>query len=319
MTAPIVVTRAIHPQAIALLRQLAPVKVWPRREPITRDALIEWLSDAQACLCMLTDRIDADLLSTSPSLRIISNMAVGYDNIDLMAAHQHGIMVTNTPSVLTEATAELTWALILALARQIVPARQALLEGQWSGWQPDGFLGTELSGKTLGIVGFGRIGQAVARRAAVFGVQPIALLRDTPKAPSSVPRIPRDEFLQQSDIISLHCPLTDETYHLVDQQWLSHMKPKSLLINTARGALVDEEALGQALEAGTIEGAALDVFHSEPIDGHHRLASHPRVLATPHIGSATKETRKAMALRAAQNIVDALSGNRPKDLLTVGP
>ncbi|MCY0898815.1 MAG: D-glycerate dehydrogenase [Firmicutes bacterium] len=312
----IVVTRAIHPDALSLLNQHGTVRLWDQPHPIPRGVLQDWLKDADAALTMLTDRIDDGVLNDASSLRVVSNMAVGYDNLDLVALTHHGILATNTPDVLTEATAELTWALILALLRGLVPSREALLAGEWTSWSPDAFLGTEVSGKTLGIVGLGRIGLAVARRSPAFNVRAVALEsgKAVPHA-SPFPRLPRREFLESADIVSLHVPLTASTRHLVNREWLDAMKSGSFLVNTARGAIVDELALKEALDSGKLAGAALDVFNEEPINGHHPLASHPRVLATPHIGSATYETRRQMALRAAGNLVTALSGKRPPDLL----
>ncbi len=311
----IVVTRMIHSDALRLLADSGEVELWTEPKPMPRHLLQEWLKDAEACLSMLTDRIDDAALEQAPSLKIVANMAVGFDNIDLSAATRHRVMVSNTPDVLTEATAELTWALILALARNLLSAREDLLQGRWTVWSPDGFLGTELYGKTLGIVGLGRIGHAVARRAPAFGMDVVALGRSGHAAPGSIPRLTRDEFLTRADVVSLHVPLTPDTRHLVNAEWLAHMKPSAYLINTARGAVVDEQALWAALNQGRLAGAALDVFQKEPVDGSHPLASHPRVLATPHIGSATAETRRAMAIRAAENIRSVLQGHPPRDWL----
>lgn len=308
----IIVTRRIHQDALDALKAQGDVIVWDEDRPIPAPTLRAWLRDADACLSMLSDRLGEEVLREPGALKVISNMAVGFDNIDLAAASRYGIIVTNTPDVLTEATAELTWALMLTLMRNLVPARDALLAGEWRDWKPDGFLGTELFGKTLGIVGWGRIGQAVARRANAFGMDVIALDRQG-RPHHGGRRVPLDPFLAQADVISLHLPLTPETRRLVDARWFQSMKPSAFFINTARGPLVDEEALKNALDDGKIQGAALDVFSQEPIDGSHPLASHPRVFATPHIGSATRETRRAMALRAAKNIKAVLHGETPPD------
>ncbi|PSR22949.1 MAG: D-glycerate dehydrogenase [Sulfobacillus acidophilus] len=312
----IVVTRRIHFEALQKLNELGDLKIWEGDGPIDPITFAAWLKTADACLTMLTDRVDELALSQAPHLKIVSNMAVGYDNFDLKAATARHIMMTNTPDVLTEATAELTWALILALMRNIVPARDDLLAGKWTTWRPDGFLGTEVSGKTLGIVGLGRIGRAVARRAFAFNMPVIAWARDgRATIEERIPRAARSQFLARADVVTLHVPLTPQTYHLVDKDWLKAMKPSAFLINTARGGVVDEIALKSALDRNELAGAALDVFAQEPVDARHPLASHPRVLATPHIGSATNETRKAMALRAVANIRAALSGHVPPDLL----
>jgi glyoxylate reductase len=215
--------------------------------------------------------------------------------------------------VLTEATAELTWTLMLALMRGVVPARRAMLDGGWKQWSPYGFLGTEVSGKTLGIVGMGRIGQAVARRAPSFNMPVVALKPHRPASQSDVPRLERDAFLAQADVISVHLPLTSGTRALINQNWFDRMKPTAFLINTSRGPIVDEAALLTALDTGRLAGAALDVFAVEPVDRHNPLISHAKVLATPHIGSATHETRRAMALRAALNVRAVLTGDAPRD------
>lgn len=307
----ICVLSRVAPEAIDRLRQAGEVRVWTEPGPIPRDRLTAWITDADAVMTMLTDRVDADLLRHAGRLRIAANMAVGYDNFDVDAATEAGVMLTNTPDVLTEATAELAWALMLAVMRNVVGARAALMRGEWTHWSPDGFLGTELFGKTLGIVGFGRIGRAVARRAEAFGMRVIALGRE---APYQAPYVDRATFFREADVVSLHVPLTPSTRGMVDRAWLSAMRPGSYLINTARGGVVDEGALLEALD-GHLGGAGLDVFAVEPVDGHHPLVRHPKVVATPHIGSATVETRRAMALRAADNILAALEGRRPPDLL----
>ena len=312
----IIVTRRIHADALHDLGRIGHVRVWEENRPIPPDVLMEWITDADACLSMLTDRIDRGVLDQGAHLKIVSNMAVGYDNFSVEDATRRGILMTNTPDVLTEATAELTWALLLGLLRNVGGARGDLLKGRWTTWSPDGFLGFDAFGKTLGIVGLGRIGQAVARRAPAFGM-PVVALGSSAGAPrpGAIPRLSQSEFLTQADIVSLHVPLNDATRNLVNAEWLSHMKPGSFLINTARGPIVDETALLAALNQGHLAGAALDVFAEEPIPAGHPLASHPKVLATPHIGSATHETRRAMALRAAGNIRQALSGERPGDLI----
>jgi len=315
--AEIVVTRKIAPVALKELESIGTVRLWEEERPISPTVLREWVRTADALLSMLTDPIDDTLLASAPHLRIVANMAVGYDNIDVKAATRRKIWVTNTPDVLTEATADLTWALLLALVRGVLSSHQALRQGAWDGWRPDGFLGTEVHGKVLGIVGLGRIGRAVAERARGFHMPVIALASDRshPDDGSGVVRMAREEFLARADIVSLHAPLTPETWHLVNRQWLLHMKPEAFLINTARGALIDEAALLEALNRGGLAGAALDVFEHEPVSPDHPLVVHPRVLATPHIGSATRETREQMALMAARNIVWAIKGLKPPQCL----
>lgn len=309
----IVVTRQIAEKALTRLKSIGELRVWDGHTAIPSPQLAKWIEDADACLTMLTDHWNSDLINHAKNLKVLANMAVGFDNIDINAASRRGILVTNTPDVLTEATAELTWALLLALTRRLLSSHQALMEGQWTDWKPDGFLGTELIGKTLGIVGWGRIGQAVARRSQNFGMRAIALGRASDHA-SPVERYPLEEFLAQADIISLHVPLTPETRHMVSARWFSLIKPDAYLINTSRGAVIDEKALLDALNH-TMAGVALDVFTDEPINGLHPLARHPKVLATPHIGSATRETREAMALRAADNLIAGLAGHRPPHLV----
>ncbi|MEP6865808.1 MAG: D-glycerate dehydrogenase [Deltaproteobacteria bacterium] len=266
------------------------------------------LADADALVCLLLDRIDAALIARAPRLRAIANCAVGYDNVDLAAATRAGIAVTNTPDVLTEATAELTFALILAAARRL-PEADAMVRGQhWPGWRLDQLLGVQLHGKTLGVIGLGRIGKAVVRRAEGFGMR--AIWAD-PQAPESRSI---DEVFATADVVSLHCPLTPETRHVVDAERLARMKPSAILVNTARGGCVDEHALIAALHAGRIFAAALDVFEHEPkIDP--RFYDCPRLVLAPHIGSATTEARTQMAQLCADAVIDVLAGRRPANLV----
>ena len=261
------------------------------------------LHDADALICLLLDRIDEALFARAPRLRVVANCAVGFDNVDLAAAAARGIAVTNTPDVLTEATAELTWALILAAARRLGEGERLVRGGTWEGWRLDQLIGIGLTGKTLGIVGMGRIGTAVARRAAAFGMQVISGRGD--------------EIFAQADVVSLHCPLNPETRRLVDARRLALMKPTAILVNTARGGIVDEDALVDALEAGRLFAAALDVFEGEPAV-NPRLRSCPRVVLAPHIGSATTEARTQMAQLCADAVKAVLSGQRPKNLVTRG-
>ncbi|HEY1557156.1 MAG TPA: D-glycerate dehydrogenase [Kofleriaceae bacterium] len=262
------------------------------------------LGDADALVCLLLDRVDAAVLARAPRLRVIANCAVGYDNVDLAAATAAGIAVTNTPDVLTEATAEFTWALILAVARRLPEAAELVRAGTWPGWRLDQLLGIELAGKTLGIVGMGRIGRAVARRADAFGMRVIAAGRG-----GGV-----DELCATADVISLHCPLTPETLHLIDAARLARMKPSAIVINTARGGCVDEAALIDALARRRIFGAGLDVFEGEPaVDP--RLRADPRLVLAPHLGSATTETRTAMAQLCADAVIAVRSGRRPVHLV----
>jgi glyoxylate reductase len=279
--------------------------------PPTSDELSRGFVQADAVICTLTDRIDASLLALATKLKVIANYAVGYNNIDLPAATRHGIMITNTPDVLTDATADLTWALLLAPARRVVEGDTLVRTGQWPGWTPTQLLGADVSGKTLGIIGMGRIGQAVAQRAAGFRMPVIYAGRHRLSAPAGTTweLLPLDAVLAGSDFLSLHVPLTDSTYHLIGRRELSLMKPTAYLINTSRGPVVDEAALVSALEAGTIAGAGLDVYEEEPMVSAGLIAR-SNVVLLPHLGSATRETRVRMGLICLDNIA-AVLGGRP--------
>ncbi|HEU5407956.1 MAG TPA: D-glycerate dehydrogenase [Nitrospira sp.] len=283
----------------------------PTDQPPTEDELRRGFADAQAVICTLTDRIDASLLSHVTKLKVIANYAVGYNNIDLPAATQRGIIVTNTPDVLTDATADLTWALLLALTRRVVEGDVWVRTGHWPGWTPTQMLGADVSGKTLGIIGMGRIGQAVAKRAAGFRMSVIYAGRQSIAGPpgSSWTWRPLDEVLVESDFLSLHVPLTQATHHLIDCRKLALMKPTAFLINTSRGPVIDEDALVSALEGKTIAGAGLDVYEQEPVVPV-RLMSLPNVVLLPHLGSATLETRVRMGRICLENIA-AVLGGRP--------
>lgn len=252
-----------------------------------------------ALLCLLTDRIDAEFLARAPQLRIVANLAVGTDNIDLAAARARGIAVSNTPDVLTDATADLAFALLLAAARRLPWADRYVRGGGFTGWRPDLGLGLDVTGRTLGIVGFGRIGRAVAERARGFRMDVIWHGRTS--------GVPLDELLAQSDFVSLHAPLTNETRHMIGARELRLMRPHAVLVNTARGPLVDEAALVRALREGWIAGAGLDVFEREPALAPG-LADLPQVVLAPHVGSATPATRDRMGEVAAENVIAALSG-----------
>jgi glyoxylate reductase len=273
------------------------------------------LSDADALVCLLLDRIDAAVLARAPKLRVIANCAVGYDNVDVAAATRAGIAVTNTPDVLTDATAELTLALILAAARRLPEGERLARSGQWVGWRLDQLLGQPIGGRTLGIVGMGRIGQAVARRAAALGMSIVySGPREVALPGLAARRLGVDELFAAADVVSLHCPLTPETHHLVNAERLARMRPTAILVNTARGGIVDDGALAAALEEERLFAAALDVFTAEPeIDA--RLLAAPRLVLAPHIGSATTETRTQMAQLCADAVIAVLSGHRPDNLV----
>jgi glyoxylate reductase len=272
------------------------------------------LSDADALVCLLLDRIDTSVLARAPKLRVIANCAVGYDNVDIAAATRAGIAVTNTPDVLTDATAELTIALMFAAARRLPEGEALVRSSEWIGWRLDQLLGQPIKGRTIGIVGLGRIGMAVAERAVGLGMHIIySGPHDVPTA-FGARRVEVDELFAVADVVSLHCPLTPETRYLVNAERLARMKPTAILINTARGGIVDDDALADALTAGQIFAAALDVFNGEP-QVHPRLLAAPRLVVAPHLGSATVDARRAMAQLCCDAVIAVLTGNRPTNLV----
>jgi glyoxylate reductase len=311
----VLITRVVPDSVIACLASACEIDLYLGTVAIPKDELKRRLTDKQALMCLLTDRIDAEVLDAGPGLRVVANIAVGYDNIDGSAARDRGIVVTNTPDVLTEATADLTWGLVLAVMRRIPEGERLLRRGEWKGWALDFLLGSDLRHKQLGIVGFGRIGRAVAARAAGFGMRVVYTTLDA-DAPAPAPeyagyaRGTFDEVLATSDVISLHVPLTPETRRLINRRTLARMKRGAYLINTSRGSVVDEDALVLALRDGAIGGAALDVYEGEPAV-HAGLLAFENVVLAPHIGSATVETRTAMADLAARNVMAVLSGHPP--------
>ena len=275
------------------------------------DAMIEFIGSAEAVLTLLANPVTDRVLAACPGLQIVGNCAVGFDNIDLEAARRRGVWVTNTPDVLTEATADLTWGLILAVTRRLGEAERFLREGRYQGWALDLLLGSGIQGRQLGLVGFGRIGRAVARRAGGFGMSvaycDVEELADPDPAATFMPL---EDLLSTSHVVSLHTPLSDETRHLLDERRLRLMAPGAFLVNTARGPLVDEAALARVLEDGHLGGAGLDVYEDEPAV-HPGLLGREDVGLLPHIGSATVETRAAMAELAATNILAVLAGEEP--------
>src|SRR5437763_2315220 len=293
----IAVTRWIPDDAVKLLAEAGEVKLSHADRPLTPDELRDFVSGATAIVAMLHDRIDASVAEAAGlRLRIVANVAVGYDNVDVPALAARGTTVTNTPGVLTDATADLTFGLILNLTRRLGEGERLIRTGTPWSFHLGFLLGSGLQGKTLGIVGYGQIGQAVARRAEAFGMQIIHSGRSKRDDAVSF-----EELLGRADVVSLHCPLTPETRHLIDAAALRAMKPGAVLINTTRGPVVDETALADALEAGEIAGAALDVFEREPAV-EPRLLRLENVVLTPHLGSATVETRTAMAVLAAKHV-----------------
>jgi glyoxylate reductase len=307
----VLITRQI-PIALDALQAMAAVEVWPDRNPPPYSFLIDKSKTIDGLLCLLTDTIDAALISASPTLRVISQMAVGHDNIDIAAATACRIPVGHTPGVLTNATADLTWALLMAAARRIVEADRFTRSGQWTTWEPDLLLGPDVAGATLGIIGLGRIGQAIARRAKGFEMNILytGKQRQPPAQEVGAQWVSLDPLLQTADFITLHAPLTPETYHLFNDRAFALMKPTAILINTARGAMVDPDALYRALRSGQIAGAALDVTDPEPIPMDSPLLQLENLIITPHIGSASRPTREKMAAMALENLMAGLKGER---------
>jgi glyoxylate reductase len=277
-----------------------------------QEVLREGLRQADAVITTLSEQVGAALLDQAPHLRVIANYAVGYNNIDVQAAKRKGIVVTNTPDVLTDATADLTWALILAVARRVVEGHQLVQQGGWEGWAPTHMLGADVSGKTLGIVGLGRIGKAVARRAVGFRMPVLYSNRGqaVSTAEPSWRMVSKETVFREADVISLHVPLTAETHHMIDAHALAMMKSSAILINTSRGAVVDEAALVAALQAGQLGGAGLDVYEEEP-RLHPGLLGLPQVVTLPHLGSATWGTRVRMGMMCVENIQAVFAGREP--------
>jgi glyoxylate reductase len=296
------VTRRLPGTALERLSAEHETEVWPGRLPPPRDELLGRTAEAEGLLSQLTDAVDAELMDHAPALRAISNYAVGTDNIDLAAASEREIPVGNTPDVLTDATADLAFALLLAAARKLPEAAQSIRDGDWLTFEPGRYLGHSVHGATLGIVGFGRIGRAMAARARGFEMEVLAT------GSSTTPGLPLEELLERADFVSLHCPLTPATRHLIDAPALARMRPTAILVNTARGPIVDQAALATALREGTIAGAALDVTDPEPTPPDDPILTAPNLLLTPHIGSATTAARERMAELAVENLLAGLAG-----------
>jgi glyoxylate reductase len=301
------------PGAVEALARGCDLDVWPAREAPGPAALTARLAEADGLLCLLTDRVDAALLARAPRLRAISSVSVGVDHIDLAAATERAIPVGHTPGVLTETTADLAFALLLATARRVVEADRLVRAGGWRTWEPDLLLGRDVHGATLGILGLGAIGRAVARRALGFGMRVLAwsrTRRPLGDLEGAVARSDLPELLAAADFVSLHVPLVPETRGLLDARALGLLKPGAILVNTARGGIVDETALAAALREGRLAGAGLDVFEREPLDPASPLLALPNVVLAPHIGSASVATRERMARLAAENLLAALAGER---------
>jgi glyoxylate reductase len=307
----IFVTRRLPGPALDRLSTRHEVEIWPDRLPPAAEALAEHAREVDGLLSTISDRIDAELIAACPNLKAIANYAVGYDNVDIAAATARGIPVGNTPDVLTDATADLAFTLILAAARRLLEACATVVDGTWDTWDPRGLLGRSVNGKTLGIVGAGRIGLAVAKRASGFDMEVLLSARpgaDADAAAQPDGRMPIPDVLRRSDFVSVHLPLNDQTRHLIDAEALALMRPTAILVNTARGPIVDQRALAAALHQGTIGGAALDVTDPEPLPPHDPLLQAPNLIVAPHIGSATHEAREQMAELSVDNLLAALDG-----------
>ncbi len=309
------ITRATPGRAVELLESAGhTVEVWPESSPPPQHVLARKLAACDAALTMVVDRISPEMLDAAPGLRIVANMAVGYDNISPAEAARRRVWVTNTPGVLAETTADMAFALLLAAARNVVASDRDTRAGGWTTWSPTAFLGQDIFGATLGIVGLGEIGVAMARRARGFDMRVLYASRSRkPEAEVrlGVEYVALDQLLRDSDFVSLHTPLNPETRHLIGARELALMKPSAILVNSARGGVVDQEALIAALRAGTIGGAALDVTDPEPLPLDNPLYGFPNVIITPHIASASLATRSKMANMAAENIIAVLAGGKP--------
>ena len=317
------VTRQIPEEGLRIIREYYEVEVWDRYTPPPREVLLEKAREVDALVTLLTDRIDRELLDNAPRLGIVAQYAVGYDNIDVEYATQKGVYITNTPGVLTDATADLAWALLLAAARRIVEADRFVRSGEYwrtgTGWHPLMMLGYHVTGKTLGIIGMGRIGQAVARRAKGFNMRILYYqrhrLQEELERELGAQYVDLETLLRESDFVTIHVPLTKETYRMIGERELKLMKRTAILVNTARGAVIDEQALVKALKEGWIAAAGLDVFEREPLPPDHPLTKLDNVVLAPHIGSATYETRAAMAELVARNLVAFYKGEVPPNLV----
>ena len=297
----VLVTRRLPGTALDRLAEEHELDLWEEADPAPRGVLLERIGKAKGLLAMLTDTVDDELLGAAPYLVAVANYAVGVDNIDVAACAARGVAVGNTPDVLTDATADLTLALLLAAARRLPEGIAAARDGSWRWWRPDWLLGLELRGATLGIVGNGRIGSAVGERAAAFGMRVIHSSRSS--------GVPLAELLAASDVVSLHCPLTPQTRHLINAETLALCKPGSIIVNTARGPIVDQVALADALRSGRLGAAALDVTDPEPLPLDDPLLLAPNLIVLPHLGSATHHARARMADLAVDNLLAALAGN----------
>jgi glyoxylate reductase len=305
------VTRAIPNRGLDLVLEFCDADVWPGELPPSREVLLERVRGVDGLVSLLTDRIDSEVMDAAgPQLKVISNQAVGFDNIDVPAATQRGLPVGNTPDVLTDATADFAFALMMTAGRRIVEGERYVRAGRWKTWSPSLLLGVDFKGATLGLVGFGRIGKAMARRASGFDMRVIYYdpLETKPPAGIKATYVDMDTLFEESDFISLHTPLTADTRHLINAAHLALMKPTAVLVNTSRGPVVDLDALYEALKANRIFAAALDVTEPEPLPMDHPLLTLDNALIVPHIASASRTTRDKMAWMAAQNLIAGLKG-----------
>jgi len=313
----VLATRPLFPAAQKILNANCEVDYWTQPERISKDELLRRIKDKEGLVCLLTEKVDEELLAAAPKLRIAANVAVGYDNIIVADCTKRGVAATNTPGVLDETTADFAWTLLMAVARRLGEGEALARSGEWTGWDLDQLVGTDVWGKTIGLVGFGRIGRAVARRAAGFQMK--VIYHDAVRVPLDVERGFHAEYrdlsalLGEADFVSVHVPLLPETRGLFNAKTFSQMKPTSFLINTSRGPVVDEAALVQALESKKIAGAALDVYEKEPLI--HAGLKRRNVVLAPHIASGSLETRTKMACMAAENVVALLKGRRPPNIL----
>jgi len=313
----VLATRPLFPAAQKILDASCDVDYWTKPERISKEELFRRIADKEGLVCLLTEKVNEELLAAAPKLRIAANIAVGYDNITVADCTKRGVAATNTPGVLDETTADFAWTLLMAVARRLGEGEALARSGKWKGWDLDQLVGADVWGKTLGVLGFGRIGRAVARRASAFQMK--VIYHDAVRAPLDVERGFHAEYrdlnglLGEADFVSVHVPLLPETRGLFNAKTFAKMKPTAFLINTSRGPVVDEAALVQALESKTIAGAALDVYEKEPLitEGLKR----PNVVLAPHIASASLETRTKMACMAAENIVSLFKGRRPPNIL----
>jgi glyoxylate reductase len=312
----ILVTRQLFPQAMEILYEKCDIDLFDKEDdPIPRELLLEKIQSAEGLLCLLTDKIDKEILEKGKNLKVVSNCAVGYNNIDVNEATKRGIYVTNTPGILTETTADLAFALMMAVGRRVVEGDKNIREKKWvHAWSLKMFIGGDIYGKTLGIIGLGRIGEAMVKRAKGFDMKIVyynPTRREDLEKKYSVQYTSLDELLSKSDFVTLHVPLNDKTNHMIGREQLAKMKKTAYLINTSRGPVVDEQALYEALSSKKIAGAALDVYEKEPIDPANPLIKLDNIVMTPHIASASIDTRTAMTVMAAKNLVAVLSGNDP--------